>query len=75
MLASSTGGATHSHYMITFLISFRDIKPENFLTGLSSSSTFNMIYMVDFGLATSYLDTSGDHYQFSDAKVMTGTAR
>jgi serine/threonine protein kinase len=55
--------------------SCRDIKPENFLTGLSSGPNFNMIYLVDFGLATSYLDSRGDHYQFSDAKVMTGTAR
>ena len=53
----------------------RDIKPENFLTGLTSSTNSNMIYMVDFGLATSYLDNGGEHYQFSDVKVMTGTAR
>ena len=53
----------------------RDIKPENFLTGLRTGPHKNMIYLVDYGLATSYLDNNGDHYQFSDVKVMTGTAR
>ena len=53
----------------------RDIKPENFLLGQPGSDTYNMIYLVDFGLAVPYLDLHGDHLPFKDSKVMTGTAR
>ena len=54
---------------------YRDIKPENFLTGIPSGPNSNMIYIVDFGLTITYLNANGEHYQFCDAKVMTGTAR
>ena len=43
----------------TFLLCLRDIKPENFLLGLKSGPNFNMIHMVDFGLAVTYLDVQG----------------
>jgi hypothetical protein len=42
---------------------------------LPGSETYNMIYLVDFGLAVPYVDLHGDHLPFKDSKVMTGTAR
>ena len=39
---------------------FRDVKPENFVLGLKDGENFNMIHMIDFGLATTYVDIKGD---------------
>lgn len=36
-----------------------DLKPDNILIGLKSEE--NMIYLIDFGLAHSYLDSYGKH--------------
>ncbi|XP_059086697.1 casein kinase I-like [Tigriopus californicus] len=55
---------------------YRDVKPENFLLGKKDSEEFNIIHMVDFGLATFYRDPqTGKHLPFRDLKTMTGTAR
>ena len=39
---------------------FRDVKPENFVLGLKDGDNFNMIHMIDFGLATTYVDIKGN---------------
>ena len=49
----------------------RDIKPGNFLTKKGEVT----IYIIDFGLAHSYLDAKGKHIPYSDGKGMVGTAR
>ena len=42
-------------------IIFRDTKPENFLLGPKDSPKANIIHMIDFGLANSYLNKNGRH--------------
>ena len=52
----------------------RDIKPDNFLTGIGKRS--HIVYSIDFGLAKRYLDPkTGHHINFKDLKGMIGTAR
>lgn len=52
----------------------RDIKPDNFLTGLGKHSY--MIYMIDFGLSKRYRDAkSHQHIPYKENKSLTGTAR
>lgn len=49
----------------------RDIKPDNFCIDRKS----NTIYIIDFGLATRYLDDNNGHLQQSHGRKLTGTAR
>ncbi|KAK9923670.1 hypothetical protein M0R45_032077 [Rubus argutus] len=52
----------------------RDIKPDNFLMGLGRRA--NQIYVIDFGLAKKYRDTSThQHIPYRENKNLTGTAR
>ncbi|XP_062213583.1 uncharacterized protein LOC133914495 [Phragmites australis] len=52
----------------------RDIKPDNFLMGLGKRA--NQVYMIDFGLAKKYMDTSThQHIPYRENKNLTGTAR
>ncbi|XWS18850.1 hypothetical protein CRYUN_Cryun32bG0080300 [Craigia yunnanensis] len=52
----------------------RDIKPDNFLVGLGRRA--NQVYMIDFGLAKKYRDTSTyQHIPYRENKNLTGTAR
>lgn len=51
----------------------RDIKPDNFLMGISNKS--HTVFLVDFGLAKRYLDKHGKHIPYLDNKSLTGTAR
>uniref|UniRef100_A0A7C8Z224 non-specific serine/threonine protein kinase n=1 Tax=Opuntia streptacantha TaxID=393608 RepID=A0A7C8Z224_OPUST len=52
----------------------RDIKPDNFLMGLGRRA--NMVYMIDFGLAKKYRDsTTHQHIPYRENKNLTGTAR
>ncbi|KAI4386950.1 hypothetical protein MLD38_004823 [Melastoma candidum] len=52
----------------------RDIKPDNFLMGLGRRA--NQIYIIDFGLAKKYRDTSThQHIPYRENKNLTGTAR
>ncbi|KAF6157221.1 hypothetical protein GIB67_041682 [Kingdonia uniflora] len=52
----------------------RDIKPDNFLMGLGRRA--NQVYVIDFGLAKKYRDTSThQHITYRENKNLTGTAR
>ena len=52
----------------------RDIKPDNFLLGLSRKQ--HLIYIIDFGLSKQYRDAkTGDHIPYKDGKSLTGTVR
>ncbi|XP_078428144.1 casein kinase 1-like protein 12 [Wolffia australiana] len=52
----------------------RDIKPDNFLMGLGRRA--NQVYIIDFGLAKKYRDTSThQHIPYKENKSLTGTAR
>jgi serine/threonine protein kinase len=53
----------------------RDLKPENFVCGRGTNS--NNIYLVDFGLTRTYLDSQGKHVpnKFDSSSDITGTAR
>ncbi|XP_051113889.1 casein kinase 1-like protein 1 isoform X2 [Andrographis paniculata] len=52
----------------------RDIKPDNFLMGLSRRA--NQVYIIDFGLAKKFRDSSThQHIPYRENKNLTGTAR
>jgi len=51
----------------------RDIKPENFCIGKGSLS--RTTFMIDFGLAKNYKDSTGKHISFRENKGLIGTAR
>ncbi|CAI9108510.1 OLC1v1008110C1 [Oldenlandia corymbosa var. corymbosa] len=52
----------------------RDIKPDNFLMG--SGSRANQVFIIDFGLAKKYRDSSThQHIPYRENKELTGSAR
>lgn len=52
----------------------RDIKPDNFMVG-GTEATKNNIYIIDFGLAKNYMNSSKEHIPYKEGKNLTGTAR
>jgi len=53
----------------------RDIKPDNFLIGLSKRK-LNIVYIIDFGLSKRYRDPkTHQHIPHLERKSLTGTAR
>ena len=50
----------------------RDIKPENFCINKDCTGS---LYLIDFGLARSYKDSSGKHIPCIEKKGLVGTAR
>ncbi|XP_039033413.1 casein kinase 1-like protein 2 isoform X1 [Hibiscus syriacus] len=51
----------------------RDIKPDNFIMGLGRRA--NQVYMIGFGLAKKYRNSSHHHIPYRENKNLTGTAR
>jgi len=51
----------------------RDIKPENFCLGRGSGN--RNTFIIDFGLAKNYKDSTGKHIGFKENKGLVGTAR
>ena len=59
----------HSRHLI-----HRDIKPDNFLMGLSNNKS--IVYICDFGLCKKFRDQNGKHIPFDNSKKsLTDTAR
>jgi len=53
----------------------RDIKPDNFLTGLASENGDMDLYLIDFGLAKRYKSPDRVHLKQTTGKSIVGTAR
>eukprot|EP01063_Lacrimia_lanifica_P040235 TRINITY_DN905_c0_g3_i1.p1 TRINITY_DN905_c0_g3~~TRINITY_DN905_c0_g3_i1.p1 ORF type:complete len:364 (+),score=105.53 TRINITY_DN905_c0_g3_i1:63-1154(+) len=72
MLADQMIGRVEFLHSRDFL--HRDIKPDNFLMGLSRKA--HHVYMIDFGLAKKFRDPKTHHHiPYRDGKSLTGTAR
>lgn len=54
----------------------RDIKPDNFVTGMREKGEDDELYVIDFGLSKCFWDPVKDeHIPFRNDKHLTGTAR
>jgi serine/threonine protein kinase len=49
------------------------LKPENILIGLEENAS--TLYLIDYGLAKKWKQTSGEHIAYKEGKALTGTAR
>lgn len=53
----------------------RDIKPNNFVMGIDGAENAHVLYVIDFGLSKSYIDTNEKHIPYRNDKNMIGTIR
>ena len=51
----------------------RDLKPANFLLGTNKNS--HIIYLIDFGLSKSFINSKDEHVAYKDNINLVGTAR
>jgi casein kinase 1 gamma len=67
---------TRIEYVHECNLVYRDIKPENFLFGLTGTPKANVIHITDFGLTKEYVDPETNlHIPMKSGKNITGTAR
>ena len=60
-------------YLHTKNFLHRDVKPDNFLTGLGKKAS--SVFLIDFGLSKKYIDKTKNHIPFREGKSLTGTVR
>lgn len=53
---------------------YRDLKPDNILLGSSNfhSPDSSLIYLIDFGLTSKYLDSDAEHIPFCETEFFLG---
>ncbi|EKM78588.1 hypothetical protein AGABI1DRAFT_40864 [Agaricus bisporus var. burnettii JB137-S8] len=55
---------------------YRDIKPDNFLIGVTGNKNANTVHLIDFGMAKFYRDPKTKvHIPYRERKSLSGTAR
>ncbi|KAJ6218683.1 hypothetical protein RDWZM_004495 [Blomia tropicalis] len=56
-------------------ILYRDIKPENFLLGMSNNNYWSRVHLIDLGFCKRFIDSHNRHIPYVEGKLMAGTQR